>query len=255
MKKESTKVMSRWVCLLLFLGISVHLHAGPDAKSDRQLSEILSEISEKYQVIITYDAATLEGIRVDIKASELPDNFEAAIKMVMEQTNLDYKNLGTKYYVIYQDTQKGKRDMRKLKRKIKQIQKIESSGQISLGRKHYDAESQALNMLESIEYLIRGIDISGTVTDENGEVLIGVNIQVKGSNIGTPTDLDGNFILEDVDENAVLVVSYVGYQTKEVAVSGQSNILITLTSDSELLDEVVVVGYGTQKKVNVIGSV
>ncbi len=255
MKKESTKVMSRWVCLLLFLGISVHLHAGPDAKSDRQLSEILSEISEKYQVIITYDAATLEGIRVDIKASELPDNFEAAIKMVMKQTNLNYKNLGTKYYVIYQDTQKGKRDIRKLKRKIKQIQKIESSGQISLGRKHHGAKSQALNMLESIEYLIQGIDISGTVVDEEGNPLIGVNILVKGSYQGTATDLDGNFILEEVDENAVLVVSYVGYQTKEVPIEGESTIVITLVEDSQTLEEVVVVGYGVQRKSDITGSI
>ena len=241
--------------MLLFLGISVHLHAGPDAKSDRQLSEILSEISEKYQVIITYDAATLEGIRVDIKASELPDNFEAAIKMVMKQTNLNYKNLGTKYYVIYQDTQKGKRDIRKLKRKIKQIQKIESSGQISLGRKHHGAKSQALNMLESIEYLIQGIDISGTVVDEEGNPLIGVNILVKGSYQGTATDLDGNFILEEVDENAVLVVSYVGYQTKEVPIEGESTIVITLVEDSQTLEEVVVVGYGVQSKSDITGSI
>src|SRR5690606_7224941 len=97
--------------------------------------------------------------------------------------------------------------------------------------------------------------VEGTVTDQDGEPLIGVNIQVKGSNNGTATDLEGRFTLEDIDEQAVLVVSYIGYQTQEVSVAGKSTINITLVSDSKLLDEVVVVGYGTQKKVNLTGSV
>src|SRR5690625_2589626 len=99
------------------------------------------------------------------------------------------------------------------------------------------------------------ITVNGIVTDQDGEPLIGVNIQVKGSDKGTATDFDGKFILEDIDENAVLVVSYVGYQTQEVTVSGRSELTITLTSDAQLLDEVVVVGYGTQKKVNLTGAV
>ncbi|HLU93425.1 MAG TPA: TonB-dependent receptor plug domain-containing protein, partial [Membranihabitans sp.] len=108
------------------------------------------------------------------------------------------------------------------------------------------------------KYEVKGplpIDISGTVTDENGEVLIGVNIQVKGSNTGTASDVDGNFILEDVGEDAVLVVSYIGYQTQEVPVEGRTVIHITLFSDMQLLDEVVVVGYGTQKKSDLTGAV
>src|SRR5699024_3352510 len=84
--------------------------------------------------------------------------------------------------------------------------------------------------------------VSGTVTDQEGAPLIGVNIQVKGSNKGTSTDFDGNFTLEDIDENAVLVISYIGYQTQEISAAGRSNITITLISDSQLLDEVVVIG-------------
>src|SRR5690606_8914276 len=88
--------------------------------------------------------------------------------------------------------------------------------------------------------------VSGKVIDQSGEPLIGVNIQVKGTNKGTVTDFEGDFSFEDINENAVLVVSYVGYQTQEVAVAGKTNLTITLESDSQLLDEVVVVGYGTQ---------
>ncbi len=99
------------------------------------------------------------------------------------------------------------------------------------------------------------ITISGLVTDQEGEPLIGVNIQVKDTNKGTSTDFDGRFTLEEVDENAVLVVSYIGYRTQEVSVAGKSNLVISMTSDSQLLDEVVVVGYGTREKGRLTGSV
>src|SRR5699024_8416310 len=97
--------------------------------------------------------------------------------------------------------------------------------------------------------------VSGTITDDTGEPLIGVNIQVKGSNKGTSTDFDGEFTLEDIDENAILIISYVGYQTQEIPVAGKSNLDIVMSSDSQLLDEVVVVGYGTQKRANISGAV
>jgi len=99
------------------------------------------------------------------------------------------------------------------------------------------------------------ISVEGEVVDEDGLPLIGVNIQVKGTNQGTATDFDGRFSLEDIDEDAILVLSYIGYQTQEVPVSGQSTLKIVMTSDSQLLDEIVVVGYGTQKKVNLTGAV
>lgn|SRR5690625_74684 len=99
------------------------------------------------------------------------------------------------------------------------------------------------------------ISIKGKVVDENDEPLIGVNIQVKGSDKGTSTDFDGGFTLDDVDENAVLIASYIGYQTHEVNVNGQTDITIVMIEDIQTLDEVVVVGYGTQKKANLTGAV
>src|SRR5699024_11316508 len=92
--------------------------------------------------------------------------------------------------------------------------------------------------------------ITGKVVDQNDEPLIGVNIQVKGSTKGTATDFDGRFALDDIEEDAVLIISYIGYQTQEVAVAGRSDLTIVLAEDIKTLDEVVVVGYGTQKKAN-----
>src|SRR5690606_32602389 len=95
--------------------------------------------------------------------------------------------------------------------------------------------------------------LSGIVTDESGEPLIGVNVLIKGTTRGTSTDFEGRFTLDEVDEQAVLVVSYIGYQTQEIKVGGRTMIEIVLIEDSQTLDEVVVVGYGTQKKSDLTG--
>ena len=96
--------------------------------------------------------------------------------------------------------------------------------------------------------------ITGQVVDQNGEPIIGANVVVKGTTNGTITDIDGNFSL-DVPNNAILVVSYIGYSDQQVVVGNQSSVNIALSEDTQKLDEVVVVGYGTQKKVNLTGSV
>jgi len=95
--------------------------------------------------------------------------------------------------------------------------------------------------------------INGKVTDESGEALIGVTVSVQGTNKGTTTDADGNFSLE-VASDAALVISYLGYRKQTIPVDGQSNLNIILSADSEVLDEVVVIGYGTTKKSDVTGS-
>lgn len=96
--------------------------------------------------------------------------------------------------------------------------------------------------------------VSGTVKSTSGESIIGANIKVAGTTIGCITDIDGNFTLE-VPEDAKLTVSYIGFQTQEIAIDGKSLVNVVLKEDNEMLDEVVVVGYGTQKKVNLTGSV
>ncbi|MEG1545250.1 MAG: carboxypeptidase-like regulatory domain-containing protein, partial [Tannerellaceae bacterium] len=96
--------------------------------------------------------------------------------------------------------------------------------------------------------------ISGTVVDASGEAVIGVNVVVKGTTVGTITDMDGRFVL-DVPANATLVVTYIGYVPQNIVVGNKSVLTITLKEDSQALDEVVVVGFGTQKKLNLTGAV
>ena len=94
--------------------------------------------------------------------------------------------------------------------------------------------------------------ITGTVTDAMGPV-IGASVVVKGTTNGVATDFDGNFTLS-VNQGQTIVVSYIGYITKEVKIDGRSNYQITLEEDKKVLDEVVVVGYGTMKKSDLSGS-
>ena len=96
--------------------------------------------------------------------------------------------------------------------------------------------------------------VKGTIVDATGMPVIGANVMEKGTTNGTITDMDGNFSLE-VDKNAILVVSYIGYANQEIKVGTQTNLSIALKEDAEALDELVVVGFGTQKKVNLTGAV
>ncbi len=99
-----------------------------------------------------------------------------------------------------------------------------------------------------------GKTIKGVVTDNFGPVL-GANVLVKGTTNGVITDMDGKFTLSNVPEGAVLQVSFIGYVTREIKVAGQTTFNIQLSEDAKALEEVVVVGYGSQKKVNLTGAV
>ncbi|MFO7824621.1 MAG: carboxypeptidase-like regulatory domain-containing protein, partial [Cyclobacterium sp.] len=98
------------------------------------------------------------------------------------------------------------------------------------------------------------VEISGTVVDENGQPIPGATILVEGTNKGTVTDIDGNFSI-DADEGEVILVSFIGYQSQRITVANQTNLDIALQEDQSSLEEVVVVGYGTQRKSDLTGAI
>ena len=113
----------------------------------------------------------------------------------------------------------------------------------------------AASIANNVSVTQQNSTVSGLIVDASGEPLIGVNVLEKGTTNGTITDFEGKFSLNLTSPNAILVVSYIGYVTQEIPAAGKTNLNITLNEDSETLEEVVVVGYGTQKKVNLTGSV
>ncbi len=100
----------------------------------------------------------------------------------------------------------------------------------------------------------QGKTVSGTVVDKSGQSVIGASVVLKGTTNATITDFDGNYTLKNVPENGTITVSYVGYKTTELSVKGHSTINVTLEDDTEVLNELVVVGYGVQKKSDVTGA-
>jgi len=110
-------------------------------------------------------------------------------------------------------------------------------------------------LLSGINCLAQQKTVTGTVKDADGIVLPGVNIVLKGTNIGASTDEDGNYSIVITGENPVLVFSFIGMENQEIRVTGSSTINVTLRAGSITMDEVVVVGYGTQKKRDITGTV
>ena len=102
---------------------------------------------------------------------------------------------------------------------------------------------------------LQEISVTGTVTSEQGEPLAGVSVAVQGTNLATTTNESGAYTIRLTDENATLVFTYVGYTTQEVSIGGRTTVDVQLTSSTEALSEVVVVGYGTQTKASITGAV
>ena len=112
----------------------------------------------------------------------------------------------------------------------------------------------ALLSVIAIGAYAQGKTVSGTVLDKSGESVIGASVVVKGTTNGTITDFDGKFTLSNVPNNASLEISFVGYKTQVIPVQGKNTFNVTMVEDTEVLDEVVVVGYGVQKKSDVTGA-
>lgn len=96
--------------------------------------------------------------------------------------------------------------------------------------------------------------VTGIITDKNGEAIIGGTVQVKGTSIGTITDIDGKFTL-DVPEGSMLAISYIGYKTQEVRINDSETVKIKLRENTEMLDEVIVIGYGTTSTKKIVSAV
>jgi TonB-dependent SusC/RagA subfamily outer membrane receptor len=112
------------------------------------------------------------------------------------------------------------------------------------------------SLISETEIKTLALKVTGTLTDaETGITLIGATVQVKGTTTGTSTDLDGTYSIEAPDGNAILVFSYIGYVNQEVVVGNQSTINVSLVPDIQSLNEVVVVGYGAVKKMDLTGAV
>ncbi|WP_236980984.1 SusC/RagA family TonB-linked outer membrane protein [Membranihabitans maritimus] len=223
--------------------------ANPQGK-EMSLEEAIQEISVEYGVYFTYNKSLIEEYTVDFELNR-EQSLDEAVNQVLSETKLNYRIHASKYVIIYKSDREGIQSLKEMAKHLENLIDLEEKK----SEKTLSFLPSRYKMNQTIERKRLVINVSGTITDQSGEPLIGVNVLVKGTDKGTATDFDGKFSLEDVDEEAVLVISYIGYQTQEFVLKGRSNINITLTEDSQTLEEVVVVGYGTSQKKDLTGAV
>jgi len=259
MMKIGTIFRSWKILSISFLGMLMMIIQLPSAQAvedhsgDQILLELaLHKISLKYDVHFNYDRNIMDDVMVDYEEDNAFSLAEA-LDHVFENTHFGYRIFEQRYIVVFENNDEGTES---LKNMINHMQDLVEERESVKKRVLQPVGRLSTLSAKDLYYKRFVFSVSGTIMDQDGEPLIGVNIQIKGSNKGTSTDFDGNFTLEDIDENAVLVVSYIGYQTQEIALAGESNLEIVMESDSQLLDEVVVIGMDNrQTKRSVTGSV
>lgn len=200
------------------------------------LIEVLRELENQTQLTFFYSTDQINTKR-KIKRIHLENaSLEDALNEIFKDTGTSYSISGNHILLRRENT------FQKMGTKQREInERIESM----LGQKAKQNE-----FIAAVP-----IGISGKVSDESGLPMPGVNIIEKGTTNGTTTDVNGIYSLMVPEEDAILVFSFIGYTTQEVAVSGRSSIDVALVVDVQSLEEVVVIGYGTQKKANLTGSV
>ncbi len=240
--------------IILFIGLVQSLNANTSIRSqaERPLSLILEEFSERYEVFFSYDSKSVASIRSDFKFRQ-EEALDVAMNRLLNPLGFKYESHGEKFFLIIKNTKKGERNTKKLKRHIKKIQKLESGGNFSIQRKK---NNPIENLQLTTSFLESNfVTISGKVTGEEGDPLIGATVQLKGTQIGTVTDFEGNYTLEAPSTDGILIFSYTGYELREVPINGRTVIDLVMNTSDNILDEVVVVGYGSVKKSDLTGSV
>lgn len=226
---------------------------GSQKEQQLALTQMLSDLEKQYQVNFYYDSELLKGLLIDkdngaATHTNNAQNLEKELGKLLAPLQLRLDKIGDDAYVI-----------NAVKEESRPIQKLEKNSSDNSLNTTKTTEAAALQMLQNqgLQHLIKMQDktITGQVTDENGEGLPGVNILVKETTTGTVTDVDGNYRLTIADNASILVFSSVGYLTEEINIGNRTMINLEMTPDIQSLSEVVVVGYGTQKKSDLTGAI
>ncbi|MGM9511731.1 SusC/RagA family TonB-linked outer membrane protein [Larkinella sp. GY13] len=216
----------------------------------RQLKAVLNELKSRYQVEILFEDKVIEGYTLPAKTALTNGTFESLLQRALEPFDLRYKRVKAGTYLIL---------ARKADRKtvyqtpIPEVLTPTSNAPTMFNPSvAINAEMQLVKEPEKPQEMT----VRGRITDsEKGEALPGVSVSVKGQSRGTSTNASGDFQLTVSDGTSVLIFSYIGYERQEVRVGSQAIINLTMKPSQATLNEVVVVGYGTQKKRDITGAV
>ncbi|MEL7002625.1 MAG: SusC/RagA family TonB-linked outer membrane protein [Bacteroidota bacterium] len=212
------------------------------------LKDVLKDLEGKFDVNIIFQSRLVKdlGVKIDYKQEKEIDEI---LKKLLEPHGLTFSKVGGKDYII----KSKKQELKKIKRVSKKI--IPTDTQSRLQDSALETIDKLQKKFSDDRKRLQDRQISGKVLDEEGLALPGVNILIKGTTVGTVTDIDGNYNLTVPNDNATIVFSFVGYLTEEVTVGNRTVINLTMSPDITTLGEVVVVAYGESRKAELIGSV
>ena len=213
-----------------------------DLQKEQSLNTVLKKIGDKFDIKFAYDLEAVVGKVADVELSG--DDPEDILSRLLKPYDLLYEKIDAKHYVIYP----GDEPIENLKKPKKK--KALDPGQSAPAPLIELSSTRVLEPKAVIQFTV-----NGAVIDENGEPLPGATVLEKGTTNGTITDASGKFTLVVADEYATLSISFVGYTPEEIALNGQSQLNVVMYPDITALQEIVVVGYGTQKKSDLTGSV
>lgn len=248
-------IFMRLVTLILFLA-AMHVSAGSleaqrisMEKKNVTLLEVLQSIRKQTGYLFVCDMEMIKNagrVSLDMKHADLKEVLEAVFK----DKPLTY-TIHDKTIVVRKRASGRSIDMpdESLKAPKKTADREEEAG----FQGYSDLRRELVERIQFVPE--KDIQLRGRVVDENGEGLPGVSILVKGTQRGTSTDESGNFALSVPEKETVLIFSFVGFSSREVTVGNQTEILVELQSDKKVLEEIVVVGYGVQKKQDLTGAV
>ncbi len=209
----------------------------------RSLESVLIDLEATYRVSIVFDHALVENKQVEAELL-LTDDLEASLSQLLRPFGLESREIEKGVYVIKAPA--------KRRKKVSKLKQSPASTSLAFPKSPRTLPS---NLLVATPTTVEKT-ITGQVTDlSTGETLPGVNIVVKGTTVGTVTDIDGNYRLTVANEVTTLVFSSIGYERVEESVNGRSTINLSLAPDIQSLSEVVVIGYGTQEEKDLTGSV
>lgn len=214
-------------------------------ESKRSVRTILFALEESYHVSFSYNDAIVRDLTLKENFSwNKNEALEAVLKRLVDQADLKFEKMSSDSYLILQE-KKGSEE----KKVIEKTPSVDHESTDLSGPVPVEQQQTVADVVDPAH------QVSGTVKDDLNTPLPGVNVVVKGTTTGTTTDADGRYALELADEENILVFSFIGYATQEVAVNNLTTIDITLLPDLKTLQEVVVVGYGEQKRANLLGAV
>ncbi|WP_255157835.1 carboxypeptidase-like regulatory domain-containing protein [Siphonobacter sp. BAB-5385] len=244
---KKTLPICLWAGLTMLPGIGISqtfaraetLRQETKAPAYRSLRKVLQEIKTQYKVDILFENRVVDPVSIPVERLKSHRTAEQALRAILYPAGLTYQKVKENAYVVTPE---------------EKSTPATTPPRTSFVMPSVNATTPLLSLLHATPSA--DIPVRGTVRDEaTGEGLPGVNVIVKGTSKGATTDATGTFRLDIPDDNAILVFSSIGYQTQELAVGTQTVLNISMKATDQALNEVVVVGYGEQKKESITGAI